>query len=138
MAEAVFAHQVRAAGLENEIVTDSAGTGDWHVGKPPHQGTRRLLDQNQIEYEHCARLLVPDDLNDFDYVVTMDNANLRDAQSLGKGRAKIVPLLTYAPHLGIEEVPDPYYSGGFEGVYAMVSEATASLLAAIRREHHFI
>ena len=57
MAEAVFQHKVRAAGLEDEIESDSAGTGDWHVGQPPHQGTRALLARNGIEYTHKARLI---------------------------------------------------------------------------------
>ncbi|HYC46448.1 MAG TPA: low molecular weight phosphotyrosine protein phosphatase, partial [Burkholderiales bacterium] len=34
-AEGVFGHLVKKAGLEREIVIDSAGTGDWHVGEPP-------------------------------------------------------------------------------------------------------
>ena len=43
MAEAVFRHQVKEAGLEDAISIDSAGTGDWHIGHPPHQGTRDIL-----------------------------------------------------------------------------------------------
>ena len=31
MAEGVFAHKVRQAGLAAVIQTDSAGTGAWHV-----------------------------------------------------------------------------------------------------------
>lgn len=134
MAEAVFSYQVRAAGLDAEINPDSAGTGHWHLGEPPHEGTRALLNQKQIAYEHCARLLIARDLEDFDYIATMDNANFGDVKALGTGRAKVVPLMSYAPHLGVVEVPDPYYTGGFEGVYAMVAEATAGLLAAIREE----
>ena len=48
---------------------------------------------------------------------------------------KLVRLMEYAPHTNVPEVPDPYYTGGFDTVYALVSEATAGLLAAIRQEH---
>ncbi len=51
MAEAVFRHQVKKAGLDAVIAIDSAGTGDWHIGHPPHQGTRDILDQYQINHE---------------------------------------------------------------------------------------
>src|SRR5688500_2503171 len=34
-AEGVFRHHVKEAGLEDRIVIDSAGTGEWHVGSPP-------------------------------------------------------------------------------------------------------
>ena len=43
MAEAVFMHKVRAAGLENVVEADSAGTGHWQIGNPPHSGTRAVL-----------------------------------------------------------------------------------------------
>ncbi|MFY7953475.1 MAG: low molecular weight phosphotyrosine protein phosphatase, partial [Armatimonadaceae bacterium] len=51
MAEALFRHRVVAAGLGDRIVIDSAGTGDWHIGKPPHQGTRDVLTRNGIAHD---------------------------------------------------------------------------------------
>jgi protein-tyrosine phosphatase len=50
-AKAVFRHKVLAAGLADRFEIDSAGTGDWHIGKPPHPGTRALLDARKISYE---------------------------------------------------------------------------------------
>lgn len=134
MAEAVFRHKVRAAGLENQIEADSAGTGHWHVGHPPHHGTRDMLNRSGIDYTHKARLLTAADLDLFDYILTMDNANLRDVQALGQGQAIVCPFLDYAPDSAVREVPDPYYDGGFEGVYGLVSEAADGLLKAIREE----
>ena len=135
MAEAVFQHKVRAAGLEDQIQSDSAGTGHWHVGNPPHHGTRALLARNQIEYAHQARLITEADLDTFDYVLTMDAQNLRDVQEIGAGKAVVRPFLDYAPHNPIREVPDPYLTGGFEGVYQLVNEAADGLLKTIRAEH---
>ena len=134
MAEAVFAHKVRVAGLEDRIEADSAGTGDWHVGSPPHRGTLALLAKNGIEYEHRARLITSDDLNDFDYVLTMDDSNLRNVLALGMGKAVVRPFLEYAPGSEVREVPDPYLTGGFEGVYRLVDEAAEGLLRAIRED----
>ena len=135
MAEAVFAHKVRAAGLENEIEADSAGTGDWHIGQPPHRGTRALLKEREIEYVHAARLITTADLEAFDYVLTMDNQNLANVRAIGTGRAVVRPFLEYAPHLPLREVPDPYLTGGFGEVYDLVNAAADGLLQAIRREH---
>lgn len=137
MAEAVFRHRVRVAGLAGEIEADSAGTGDWHVGHPPHAGTRALLAREGIDYAHEARQLTPGDLDAFDYVLTMDGQNLRAVRALAAARpghrAVVRPLLDYAPDAPVREVPDPYLVGGFDGVYDLVSEAAAGLLAAIRR-----
>lgn len=138
MAEAVFAHKVRAAGLQNEIEVDSAGTGNWHVGEAAHRGTLALLKLKEIEYNGRARQIVRDDLDRFDYIVTMDNDNLRDVQGLARRadvHAHIASLLSYALHLGVEEVPDPWYDGRFQAVYDLVDSATENLLAEIRREH---
>lgn len=135
MAEAVFLHKVQQAGLAGQIKADSAGTGDWHVGKPPHPGTTRLLAQNGVEYAHAARQISTADLNAFDYIVTMDEANRQGVYVLGQGKARVVALLDYAPHLNIAEVPDPYYTGNFEEVYHLVDAAAEGLLTAIREEH---
>ena len=134
MAEAVFAHKVRAAGLEHEIEADSAGTGDWHIGQPPHQGTRALLKDRAIEYAHAARQLSPTDLEAFDYVLTMDDQNLANVRALGAGRAVVRPFLEYALDAAAREVPDPYFTGDFEETYHLVSAAADGLLAAIRAD----
>ena len=135
MAEAVFAHKVRAAGLSESIEADSAGTGDWHLGEMPHVGTRTLLKRRRIDYTHAARLVTSGDLDTFDYILTMDNQNLAHVQALGKGRAVVRPFLEYAPRSSVREVPDPYLTGGFSEVYALVDEAADRLLQAIRAEH---
>lgn len=138
MAEAVFRHKVRAAGLEGQIEADSAGTGDWHVGSPAHPGTRKLLTENEIDCDHCARQIAREDFDRFDYILTMDEENLSNVRALarrGAGKAQIAPLLQFAPHAGVREVPDPYYDGRFAEVYALVNEAADALLAHIRREH---
>jgi protein-tyrosine phosphatase len=135
MAEAVFLQKVRAEGLEKEIEADSAGTGRWHIGKPAHEGTLRMLREKDIAISHQARQLEAVDLKDFDYVITMDDDNLADVRALGPGRATVRPLMEYAPQTGITEVPDPYYTGGFPEVFRLIDVATTGLLAAIRREH---
>ena len=135
MAEAVFMHKVREAGLEGEIEADSAGTGDWHIGNPPHPGTLRLLADNAIEYEHLGRQITPADLQDFDYVLAMDNANLRGILSLGQGKAVVRRFLEYSSNKKVLEVPDPYLTGGFEGVYKLINAAADGLLAEIRAGH---
>ncbi|GAY76946.1 low molecular weight protein tyrosine phosphatase [Sporolactobacillus inulinus] len=47
MAEAVMRAKIAAIGLDQKITVDSAGTGNWHVGEPPHQGTQRELKKRQ-------------------------------------------------------------------------------------------
>jgi protein-tyrosine phosphatase len=135
MAEAVFVHKVRAVGLQAEIEVDSAGTGQWHIGKPAHEGTLRLLRQKNIECTHRARQINETDLANFDYVITMDEENLANVRGMAPSRAAIRPLMEFAPHTGVFEVPDPYHTGSFNEVYRLIDAATDGLLAAIRRDH---
>ena len=139
MAHAVFRHKVKQAGLENEIEVDGAGTGSWHIGAMPHKGTRAVLDAQNISYQGMkARQISPSDLHSFDYVLTMDAQNLADVQALevsASANATIRPLMDYAPHLNVLDVPDPYLTGGFDYVFGLVDAACDGLLAAIRKEH---
>src|SRR5690554_5601609 len=81
MAEAVFRHYVEEAGLSHRIEVDSAGTGDWHIGNPPHQGTRNILRKQQISYDGIkARQVNGEDFTSFDYIIAMDEQNLQDLQ----------------------------------------------------------
>lgn len=83
MAEAVLRHLAARRGLKQAVVVDSAGTGDWHLGAVPHEGTRRELDRAGISYEGMrARLVDRDDLERADYIVVMDRANERDVREL--------------------------------------------------------
>lgn len=138
MAEAVFRHKVHAAGLEGEIEVDSAGTGDWHVGHPAHAGTRAQLAEAGIDSTHQARVLVPEDFAAFDYILTMDTQNLHDVRAMQKtvrqGRASVRPFLDFAPESGVREVPDPYFDGGFAGVYALIDAAADGLLKVLQEK----
>ncbi|EES73663.1 low molecular weight protein-tyrosine-phosphatase PtpA [Paenibacillus sp. oral taxon 786 str. D14] len=137
MAEAVFRHLVNEAGFSERFVIDSAGTGNWHTGNPPHHGTRRILDQYGISYEGLkARQVAQDDFAKFDYIIAMDNQNERDLKALArKTNARIVKLLDLVPESQLKEVPDPYYTGNFEEVYGLVQQGCRALLELIRQEH---
>ena len=135
MAEAVFQKMVSDAGLEDQFVIDSAGTSAYHVGQRPHAGTLKILTAWGIPYQGRARQFVPADLDEFDYVLAMDNENLEDILAMGPGKAHVARLLDYAPEVGREQVPDPFYDGGFQLVYDLVVAGGRGLLAHIRQEN---
>jgi protein-tyrosine phosphatase len=124
MAEAVLRHKLRLAGLESKVTVDSAGTGNWHAGEPPHVGTLRILEQKGVSWEGItARQIRLTDLVTFDYILTMDDDNLRAVKQMGKATGTVAPLLSFATELGVTEVPDPYYDGRFSEVYDLLDAA---------------
>ena len=137
MAEAVFRHQVRAAGLQDKIEVASVGTGNWHLGEPPHHGTQTVLRARGITHEGISRQVVADDLHAADYVVAMDSSNvdsLREVAGVGSLDGKVRRLLDFVPSNPVRDVPDPYVVGNFEGVYDLVEAGCQALLAHIRAE----
>ncbi len=134
MAEAVFRHIVQQAGLDSEIRVSSCGTGDWHIGERAHPGTQRVLRDHSIPYDHIARRLSSHDISEANYLVVMDNENLEGIRRSGSTQAEVGLLLNYAPNLGIQEVPDPYYTNRFEEVFRLVEAGCAGLLAHIREK----
>jgi protein-tyrosine phosphatase len=135
MAEAVFRDKVVRAGLSDRIVIDSAGTGDWHIGHPPHEGTRGILDRHKISYQGMrARQLALKDGNSFDLIVAMDTRNEKDIrQVLGlSAQAEVIRFLSLLPEKGFDDVPDPYYSGNFDEVFELVDEGCEKLLARVK------
>lgn len=133
MAEAVFRHLVKEAGLEEHFDVDSAGTGGWHVGERPHRGTLEVLRRNQIDAGgQRARKLERADRDLFDYVIAMDAENVADIEAVF-GR-RVPRLLDFAPSGGPSDVPDPFYSGGFDQVYQLVLTGCRGLLDHIRQQ----
>lgn len=139
MAEAVFNDMLKKSGLEDRIEADSAGTGSWHVGKPPHEGTRSLLSEKKISCEGLYAMQITDkDPEAFDYIIAMDAENAGHVRSLaGYGsKAVIRRLLDYVEDCETADVPDPYYTGNFEEVYELVAKGCRELLKDIRKEHN--
>lgn len=137
MAEAVFQHLVDQAGLSDEITSDSAGTGDWHVGEKPHHGTLSVLHEHGIAYNGRARQIRRADFGQFDYILAMDGSNLADLHRMmpDNSTAQVRRFLEFAQDAPTQDVPDPYYDGRFEDVYELVRRGAEGLLAHIRAEN---
>jgi protein-tyrosine phosphatase len=139
MAEAMLRHLAEREGMGGMLMVDSAGTGDWHIGKPPHEGTRGVLDRGGISYAGMkARQFQGDDFAAFDYIVCMDAQNERDvlavrARAAG-GEAKVLRFMDLVAEAKSTDVPDPYYTGNFDEVYGLVEAGCAELLRRVMAE----
>jgi len=135
-AEAVFRKHVEDAQLDGRIFIDSAGTGDWHVGKAPDRraceaATRRGYDLGTLR----ARQVAVDDFRRFDLILAMDHDNLERLKALRPSDARCeLDMFLHRYDLGEDEVPDPYYGGdeGFEKVLDLLEGGASALLEEIR------
>ncbi|MDZ5473532.1 low molecular weight protein-tyrosine-phosphatase [Bacillus sp. 31A1R] len=131
MAEAMFRDTVKREGLEHKIIVDSAGTGDWHIGNPPHKGTQDILLKNNISFDGLkARQIVSTDLVEFDYIIAMDTENKKNIEKLKEAnpKAEVLRLLDLLPHIVTKDVPDPYFTGNFQEVFDLLEQGCKQLL----------
>ncbi|CAK0782790.1 hypothetical protein CVIRNUC_005985 [Coccomyxa viridis] len=163
-AEAVFRSVVERAGLQDQIVIDSCGTGggnpDWykekgwayHEGDPSDQRMLAAAAKRSVCLTSRSRPLRPEDMGTFEYILGMDfenNATIQVAADHWLARGKHIPsnyrqkvqlmckyLNPDGGFKGIMEVPDPYYGGakGFELVLDLLEDACTGLLQHIQ-EH---
>ena len=137
MAEGVLRHRALERGIV--ISTDSAGTGDYHVGEAPDrraQAAMRMqgMDIGDLRARHFTRA----DFDRFDLLLAMDAENLRNIKALAPSAehaAKAMLIMDHAPDHPLREVPDPYYGSdeGFHAVFAQLDEACQRLLDGIQR-----
>lgn len=139
MAEAVFRDMIHKAGLDDRIMVDSAATSDWEVGNSAHHGTLEILRRNNISHSGRARRITAADLDEFNYILAMDESNLsylkRHARS---DNTQIALFLSYANRAGtvaVSEVPDPYYEGNFDYTYELVVKGCQAFLDYLRQKH---
>lgn len=132
LAEAAARVAFANAGISATL--DSAGTGDWHVGRPPDrraqaEARRRGTDISDLR----GRQLAAEDFYRFDLILAADANNLREARALAPpdATARLRLMLDLVPGRRGESVTDPYYGSddGFAETWADVSAVAAALVA---------
>ena len=137
MAEYLMREKIKQAHLQDKIFTASAGTSGWHDGEGMHCGTADILDQHKIaSNDFVSRKVRSKDWADFDYLIAMDNENLRDLETLfGHHPEKQFQITALCPDLGIDHIPDPWFTKNFNQTYELLDACCDALLDKIRQEH---
>jgi len=119
----------KAKDLGVELLIDSAGTGDWHIGEPPCQNSIKVAKLHGIDISSLrARQVTKEDLEKFDRIVALDASNFANLKKMGA--KNLVKLGDYG--YDGADVPDPYFFNGFEGfekVYEMIEVCVNNLFS---------
>lgn len=132
-AEEVFRHHVKKAGLDDLVLSDSAGTHGNHIGEAPDKRAQRVAQHRGYDVSRVrARQVKITDFAEFDRVLAMDDFNLSTLKLLcpPTDAHKLFLLMTFSKEREARDIPDPYYGGlrGFEQVMDMIEDATQGLL----------
>lgn len=120
---------------EIQVFVDSAGTQGFHKGASPDKRSQQVarLRGYDLSPLKCRRV-TEQDFQEFDYIIAMDKANLRDLKRKCPEELhhKIRLLMSFCESQ-FDEVPDPYYGGGkgFEVVLDLIEQAVDGLLLTI-------
>ncbi len=132
MAEYILKDMVRKNGLEDKVYIESAATSYEEIGNPVYPPARAELAKHGIGCRgHAARKLVKADFEEFDYLIAMEEYNLRNIRrEFGEALAKKVSLLLdYTDMPG--DIDDPWYTGSFDVTYNEIVMGCEGFLATI-------
>ena len=117
----------------------SAATSTEEIGNPVYPPARRMLARHNIDCSgKTARQMTLADYNHYDYIVLMDQNNLRNLRWIlprdiyereARELHKISLLMDWAGQN--RDVADPWYTGDFEATWQDVNEGCKAMLKAI-------
>jgi protein-tyrosine phosphatase len=126
---------VRKAGLEDRFLIASKAARRDELGNDTHYGTKAKLRQMGVPFaKRRATLLDRSDYDAYDYLIGMDEENMRDMLRLfgGDPNGKIYKLLRFADE--DRDVADPWYTGNFDETYEDVLKGCTALLRMIGKK----
>ena len=137
MAEFIMKDLVDKAGLGGHFSIASAATSSeeiWNgIGNPVYPPARAKLAEHGIA---CggkrAVQLRREDYAQYDYLIGMDSANIRNMHRMlgGDPEGKVFKLLSFAG--SDRDISDPWYTGDFDATYRDVVEGCEALLARLQ------
>ena len=139
MAEYVFKDLVNKEGFSNNFYIDSAGTSNEEEENEIHYGTRKKLNEKNIEFDnHVARKMKKEDYNKFDFIIGMEESNIRNINKIiGEDREnKVYRLLDFSDNP--RDIADPWYTGNFDITYDDIYEGCIGFLEYLKKNYDLI
>ncbi len=132
MAEFLLKDIVQKRGVADDFYIASAATSTEEIGNPVHYGTRNKLAQYGISTAgKYAVQLRRDDYDKYDYLLGMDEWNIRNMLRILKQdpEKKVHRLLDFSDNP--RDIADPWYTGNFDVTYQDIMEGLEAFLKTI-------
>lgn len=122
------------------LITDSAGTSDYHIGEAPDHRSSKNASKNGIDISDLrARQFKTEDLNEFDRIYVMDSSNYHEVKKMAGHHPQFhkVKMILEEIYPGQSKpVPDPYFGGedGFQKVFNLLNDACEKIVSDLETE----
>ena len=132
LAEGILQDKANKLGLNWEV--DSAGTGNYHIGEPPHVLSQKVASINGIDISlQQARQFSASDIEKFDKIYVMDSDNYNDVRRMSSvywDEQKVDLLLNEVYPGQNRPVPDPwsYPEKAYHEVFDLVDKACEQII----------
>lgn len=137
MAEFIMKDLARKAGRKQDFYIESAATSREEIGNDIHRGTKAKLREVGVPFDrHAARQVTKADYEKFDYLIVMDEENIRGLNRIigADSEGKVYKLLDFAGKN--RDIADPWYSGNFDDTYRDIMEGLAGFCAHLSLPFH--
>ena len=125
MAEFVLRDMVTKQGLSDQFFISSAATSTEEIGNPVHPGTRKKLKEFNITTDgKYAVQLLRKDYDRYDYLIGMDNANIRNMERMLGHRG--------GRYTSFWSLPDRMQRWRTHGILEILTEPMKTLKKAVR------
>lgn len=135
MSQFVFQDMINKRGLSDRFYINSAATSREEIGNPPHYGTVNKMREVGIPVlPHKAVQMTKKDYEKYDYLIGMDEANIRNMTRIvgSDPKGKIHMLLDFSDES--KAIADPWYTGNFEATYRDVVEGCEGFLHFLKEK----
>ncbi|KAL3272011.1 hypothetical protein HHI36_022477 [Cryptolaemus montrouzieri] len=134
IAEAVFKHLIKKAGIGSKWKVDSAAISANHIGEKANDRALLTLRNHKVPYNSKARQVNASDFEEFDYIFGMDSKNISDLERMAPEncKAKIGLLGAYDPQKELI-ISDPYFDSNFAGYEKCYQQCLRSCTAFLEQ-----
>lgn len=117
MAHFILHDYINKNNLQDKIQVESMACSSEEIGNSIYPPARRTLEFHNIPIiKHFASKFKDEDYDKYDYIILMDNSNLRRMNNIKYDTSGKYKLLMSYCNLN-KEVSDPWYIGDFETCY---------------------
>ncbi|WP_034450293.1 low molecular weight protein-tyrosine-phosphatase [Butyrivibrio sp. AE2032] len=135
MCEFMMRDMLEKKGLSDRVSVASAATSREELGNDMYPPAKRQLDKMHVPYtRHSARQIRPSDYDEFDYIICMEQYNIRNLRRIipDDPDGKFHLLLDYTSDP--RDISDPWYTDNFQRAYDDIKEGCEGFIAYLLAE----